>query len=294
MLSTFKQFDAFPKLEPSSLKQTTIGGLISLSVYISIVLLSLWQVWTYFSTTTVEYSNFVDRGTSGNVTLRVDMIVATSCGKLEISSSEREITRHFTLTPHHQTDETANPISRDPLLQFLASIFEQQIGQYSCRIQGTIDIPKHPGTLRISPRKIPIAPNVFLVDPFTNFSHKIISFSFGSPSNDSTPSFNAMEKNIEVAVKTMQKFTYNLCIVPTQYEYSRKKQLIYQHALTQYSRPASRMGGESGIVVNYEFDPLSLHVRVSRGSMRILLIRFLGIVAGLFATSKIMHSLLIA
>ena len=294
MLSTFKQFDAFPKLEPSSLRQTATGGLISLSVYISILFLSIYQVWAYLSTTTVEYSNFVDSGTTGKVALRVDLVVATSCSKLQIALGDQEMTRHFTLTSH-QTNEKSQELQQenDFFLQFLSKILEQEIGQASCRIQGTVEIPKHSGTFTITPRRIPVAPNVYLSDPSANFSHKILTFSFGEASNFNHQMFNGMETNLEVTVKMMQKFTYNLCIVPTQYHHNQK-QTIYQHAVNQYARPSSFPNGEPGIVVNYEFDPLSLHIRISRGSVRILLVKFLGIVAGLFATSKIMHSLLTA
>lgn len=302
-MESLRELDAFTKIDPSHCKPSFTGAVTTVVMYSLVFLLTLHQVVHYFTSTTVTYKNMVDATNDGVVPVQIDIVVGSPCSKLcveltEVGLQAVDITNQLQLE-NVQPDQSKSTrvvdekSSDDELYnKFLQKIFQFNPAESSCRIHGSLKIRKCSGFISISSQKIYISSlfgGIFLSDPSLNYSHKVNRFSFGPRVKDSRHINNGMEKNQEVVVKELRSFSYFVSIVPTRYRSLLTDTTTYQHSVSQFVKNVENSIGKPGIFVRYEFDPMSLDICITRADVRILLVRFLGIVGGIFTLSRVIY-----
>ena len=306
-MDKLKELDAFTKIDPTHSKPSFTGAVTTMVMYSLVGLLFLYQIYHFFTSTTEVYRNVVDSTTVHSVPLHIDIMVASECSRLRVELLEKGgktknvsnlLEMQDVQSPDEQLDNAFdNEQQQDWLMSFLKNVFSIQRAEGSCRIHGSLDINKYTGTFSVVSQRFFINHPLGIItisDPSINFSHKVHKFSFGPRLPDSKHVNNGMEKGKEIYVKELHSFNYFVSIVPINYKSLTAKTNSYQHSVSQFAKRAATTTSESGnagpgIFVRYDFDPMSLDISVARQSIRTLLVKFLGIVGGIFTLSKVIY-----
>ena len=138
---------------------------------------------------------------------------------------------------------------------------------------------------------------IYLSDPSLNYSHRVDRFTFGAAAARAAGEQGAdaecgMGRRGEQIVAELHAFHYVVSVVPVRWRSpDRESRVSYQQAVASFAKPVANMMGRPGIFIRYEFDPMSLDILTSRAPVRMLVVRFLGIVGGIFTMSRVIYLL---
>jgi len=322
-----RDLDAFVKVENDFKQQTTTGGTLSIITIIMVIVLSIIHILT-FQTNTLKYNYDVDWDHDSKLTIHVDLTVAMLCSS--IGSDVLDVTNTNPMESGQLKEEDTwfelSPNQRDAfeslqmgykmirrhyhaihdLLWLKGHVIEElpkrevQLNRPhdACRLHGTLEVNKLAGNFHIILGKAMslfgahahISP-IGLQNAGLNFSHRIDHFSFGLP----TPGLiQPLNGDLKLANTSSQIFQYFLEVVPTVVQTSYANVETYQYAVTEKTRIIDHTSGSHGIpgiFIRYDLSPFKITVKEVRRSYWILLIEVAGIFAGVYATSGMIHSL---
>ncbi|KAI0235203.1 Endoplasmic reticulum-Golgi intermediate compartment protein 2 [Lamellibrachia satsuma] len=175
----------------------------------------------------------------------------------------------------------------------------------ACRIHGTLTVNKVAGNLHVTVGKSffwPSGKRVHLTHMVHsrglveqsdyNFSHRIIHFSYGSPTSGVVNPLDGEEK---VTTSNYHMFQYFIQVVPTEVDTTLKHVSTYQYSVTESNRTIDHSQGSHGvpgIFFKYDLSFLKVKVREEHKPYWQFLVRLCGIIGGIFATSGILHAMI--
>ena len=317
-----KEFDAFPKVPEDYQKPTVRGGTLSL-LSLSIILLLVISEFFYYRSTETTYRYSVDTAMESELRLSIDMTVATPCRFLgadlidlsgdsiaSVSDMKQE-DAVFELTPAQKrwldrkraAHESVSELRSLGELTFLTSLVgsampaadRDERPKDACRVHGSLSVRKVAGNFHVTTgRSIPHPQghahlNVFVPQNELNFSHRIDSLSFGPVVPGAV---NPLDATLQITANRHHIFQYYLQVVPTKLRTVDQRLDTCQYSVTERSRPVEHQLGNHGvpgIFVKYEMSPMMVEIIEKRKPLLQFLIRLIGIVGGIFATSGWLH-----
>lgn len=292
---------------------------------ISIILLLVVSEFFYYRSTETTYRYSVDTAMESELKLSVDMTVATPCRFLgadlidmsgDSIASVTDITHEdvvFELTPAQKRwldrkraahESAAANLRSLGELTFLTSYVSNSMPaadrderpKDACRIHGSLSVRKVAGNFHVTTgRSVPHPQghahlNIFVPQNELNFSHRIDSLSFGP----FVPGMvNPLDATLQTTAHRHHTFQYYLQVVPTKLRTVDLGRLdTCQYSVTERSRPVEHHQGSHGVpgvFFKYEMSPMVVEIVEKRKPLLQFLIRLIGIIGGIFATSGWLH-----
>lgn len=315
-----KQVDAFPKVENSYVTTNSFGGVVTLICWIGIGFL-LYSEINDFLRPNMEYKYKVDHEKNSKLAINVDMTVKMPCNLIgadvldiwgrDLGNTEllKEELVPFELAEnqkmflklqgavkefgqaHASLEDMMGDISRKLVPRDDHGI---EVPKDACRLHGSIPVDKIKGNFHIlSGRSVKIAglghAHLQFGEVHKNFSHRIDGLTFGDRVNGM---MYALDGEHKIAPTSDYSFQYYVQIVPTKYITESMNVQTYQYTVQEQIRaidPASGSHGTAGIVIKYEFSPISAIVHVKEKNWVIFLTRMLGVVGGIISTSGLLN-----
>lgn len=293
---------------------------------ISIILLLVVSEFFYYRSTETAYRYSVDTAMESELKLSIDMTVATPCrflgadlidmsGDSIVSVSDviqEDVV--FELTPAQKKwlerkraaheSAAASDLRALGELTFLTSRVSSSMPaaerderpRDACRIHGSLSVRKVAGNFHVTTgRSVPHPQghahlNVFVPQNELNFSHRIDSLSFGPV----VPGMvNPLDATLQTTAHRYHIYQYYLQVVPTKLHTVNLGRLdTCQYSVTERSRPVDHHQGSHGVpgvFFKYEMSPMVVEIVEKRKPLLQFLIRLIGIIGGIFATSGWLH-----
>lgn len=318
------QADAFPKVEEVYVSTSPVGGIVTLLCWLGVLAL-LYSEVNYYYNPVLTYKYTVDKEASQKLHINIDMTVAMEChhigadvldiwgqsfGDTKLLAEEAvpfelaENQKMFLKMQGGAGDGDRTHVSLGDMIgdniRKLVPRDDQgrDVARDGCRLSGSIPVDKVQGNFHILPgRSVSIAGmgHVHLqlgAIENKNFSHRIDGLTFGPRVQGM---MYALDGEMKIAPTKDYLYQYYLQIVPTQYSTDEADVLTYQYTVQERMRaidPSSGSHGNSGIVIKYNFSPISAIVEQKVKALGPFLTRLGGIVGGIFATSGLLNLLL--
>lgn len=324
-LKILRELDAFPKVSEDYQHATTRGGTLSL-ITIAIILLLIVSEFFYYRGTEIKFKYTVDTDMDSLLLITLDMTIAMPCQYLgadivDLSGDSSSITPHmkmepalFELSDIQSTIFNAKRALLDrfsesrslndfPVIENLnalemPSTEDPNIKKTSCRIHGEMEVKKVAGNFHITIGRTVAHPqghahlDVRVPEGVANFSHRIDRLSFGSPVPGG---INPLDASIKVTNESYHMFQYYIRVVPTKFSTLDRTMSTNQFSVTERNRTINRRRGSHGapgVFFKYDLTPMSVEIEEKRRPFGQFLVRLCGVVGGIFATSRMIHSLI--
>lgn len=315
MLQKLVKLDAFPKVERSYQKTTSLGGLSTLLVSLIMGYLFLTELFDYFS---IKYKQefLVDQTLQKDIAMTLDITVATNCKylRLDVKDSSGESIRfsnHVLFDPvkfgtmNAQIFGNRESASSSTDTQSHSNVNSSnekgaQINLHdlnACRIHGRLYVKKVSGNIHITAlghgHSGPHTPHDAM-----NFSHRIDKLCFGSyypkmsnPLDNSYATLQNREMYLEI-------FQYFISIVPTIYQDNNSVILTNQYSVTNNRHEADMTTygsilGSPGIFFNYQIEPISVRITEYSKPFSQFIVRLCGLIGGIFVSVDLLHRILL-
>lgn len=172
-------------------------------------------------------------------------------------------------------------------------------GSDGCRIHGVLTANKVAGNFHVKTGKhvpLPIGHvHISLFQPFgnsgTNFSHRIERFFFGK---DIPSIVNPLEGEEKIDSSGRMLYQYFIKVVPTDVVTKELTVSSYQYSVTEADREIDHHSGSHGtpgIYFKYDIDAISVQVGELEYPVSQLIIRILGMIAGIYTISGFLTNL---
>lgn len=302
-----KVFDAFPKIEKSfRAERTTRGAVFSVILTLSLIYLFISEFTFYFGG--YESHHFeVEKEIKDHLNINVDITVAMPCDSVAVNVQDVTGDRilagnalmkqkvHWDEGGSHHLDAAHQQADAYDLQRVLKSARkktfkkgkERRNGK-ACRIYGTLEVHHTQGDFHITAEGVGYmsARQTFLED--MNFTHRIDELSFG---NFYPSLVNPLDGTHADSLSHFHRFQYFLNLVPTTYKSGGKLIKTNQYAVTEQSRHTDNSMAEffPGIFFKYDIEPVSLIITDTRMPFLQFLIRLLGVLGGIVASTDLTY-----
>lgn len=320
-----KSFDAFPKTEEDFQEISSARGTISILIFLLISVLVVFE-FLYYSQNEIHYNYNVDFDHDSKMKFIIDITIATPCGSigadvLDSTSSDmltdqklNEEETWFELSPIQQKYrnyivEQNKMISddyhsihqmlwlnkyREAKLPNRESEFDRP--KDACRLYGQLELTKVSGNFHIiAGKSISFFGNHAHLSPIFdttnyNYSHRIDHFSIG----EEVPGiFYPLNSELKITESSRHIYQYFIQAVPTEIHLNDMDADTYQYAVTEQERVIDHQNGSHGlpgIFFKYDISSLKIQIKETHKSYLEFLIRIIGIVGGVFATTMLFNS----
>lgn len=320
---TVAKMDAFPKVEPEIQQKSSSGALTTILTFLVISFLVFYE-FQYYNEISIKYDFAVDKDMRRDLNMTLDITVAMKCDYLgadyiDISGNSYDTTKnllmepaHFELSPNQRewvdifaaTKMEEGSRGLDSLNRFLHGSVREPMPEAapelssepdSCRIHGVVYAHKIAANFHITGGKsfhhARGHSHLFNAVPREafNFSHRIDRLSF----SEEKIGAHTLDGEYKVTKDRMAMFQYFLKVVPatTKRLGENMPYRSNQYSVTEQQREAAT-NGLPGIFLKFEMEAVAVNVVEQRRSMKEFLVRIVGIVGGIFATSGMLHSLM--
>ncbi|WFC97955.1 hypothetical protein MYAM1_000675 [Malassezia yamatoensis] len=308
-----RQFDAFPKTQPTYVRHSSRGGLATV-VLILATLMVIWVEFSGYMRGEHDITFDVDSHISRLLQINMDITVATPCSKLSvdlrdasgesvhfdeksIAKDETEFKaqiktaqskrRHTNRLNALDAPKLSGRVSRKDKVygpngpRDKNSGFEKTYPLLSpgpaCRIYGSLLAKKVTGNLHIS-APMPLLAMGDQASP-VNMSHVITELSFGVHFPYMA---EPLDSSLELTKNPSAIYQYFLSVVPTNYFKSRRKIRTNQYSVTDYKRNPNSPGAFPGIFFKYDIEPLTMTIHNRSMSFVSFVVRLTGILGGIW------------
>lgn len=321
-----QKLDSFPKIPTDYQEYTGIGGIFSIFMYLFAIWLVLTEI-AYFVDYKIHNLFVPDVEFDAKLNINIDMTIAALCSEIaadivdvtnqdgeKFGSFQKEDTwfeldpessqqfdeiRRINLHLRDQYHSLRNVIWKSGYMSYLSPITERLIKpdypHDACRIRAVLEINKVAGNFHItSGHSVAISgghihiPQLF--SSFTNLSHRIEQFSFGSPSPGIV---HPLDGTMKVTHDQEYTYKYFIEVVPTDIETYDGYMKTYQYSVKELVRPIdhNKFTHEiSGIFFKYDVHPLKVIIREKEYTLFQLIIRICGCIGGLYiVTGAVKH-----
>ncbi|XP_072523666.1 endoplasmic reticulum-Golgi intermediate compartment protein 2 [Salminus brasiliensis] len=321
-LNLVKELDAFPKVPESYVETSALGGAVSLTVFMSMALLTIFEFFVY-QDTWMKYEYEVDKNFYSKLRINLDITVAMQCQMIGADVLDRANTMvalteliyepvHFELSPQQRLwQKTLQQFQSQHSLQDM--LFKDALkgvhltpglrndspsrAPSACRIYGQVYVNKVEGNLHFTLGKAlhyagghTHLGTLFMNNDVQNFSHRIDHLSFGEffPGR-----INPLDTTEKITLEGNQQFQYFVTIVPTKLQTYELSLDTHQYSVTEQERAINHTAsnGVPGIFVKYKLNPLIVRVSEEHMPLGKFLVRLCGIIGGIFSTSNLLHRL---
>jgi len=314
------QADAFPKVEESYVSTSPVGGVVTLLCWIGVLAL-LYSEINYYYNPVLTYKYTVDKDASQKLHINIDMTVAMACHHIgadvldiwgqsfgdtkllteeavpfELAQNQKMFLKMQSAGGEDKAHMSLGDMIGDTTRKLVPRDDQgREVEKDGCRLSGSIPVDKVQGNFHILPgRSVNIAGmgHVHLQMgeiQNKNFSHRIDGLTFGPRVQGM---MYALDGEMKIAPTRDYLYQYYIQIVPTQYSTDEAEVLTYQYTVQERMRaidPTSGSHGNSGIVIKYNFSPISAIVEQKVKAMGPFLTRLGGIVGGIFSTSGLLN-----
>jgi len=301
-LPPLREFDAFPKVASTYKSKSSRGGVITVLVAATVLIL-VWHELREYLFGDPTYSFHVDHGVGHALQINVDLTVAMPChylsvdvrdavgDRLHISDEFTKDGTTFEIGQAHrlQSIKDAQSYSASRMLRDARgkSSFKKTahlvVDGPACRIYGAMLVKKVTGNLHITTLGHGYMSWEHTEHELMNLSHVIHEFSFG-------PFFprisQPLDNSVELASANFYVFQYFISVVSTTYINSARKVLhTNQYSVTDMARPTEHGQGVPGIFFKYDIEPMSLTIAERTTTLVQFLIRLAGIIGGIVVCS---------
>ncbi|PVU99028.1 hypothetical protein BB559_001080 [Furculomyces boomerangus] len=304
MLSSFKKFDIFTKVDESSESRTTHGGIVSIAVTLAIFFAFFLELSEYLKYQ--ERHEFtVDDIRQHRLNINFDITVNAECSSLRIdlvdvsgkSNVKSNVIKENSLfnidkarllsdkkKPKTEIDHVHDIIKLSAKKRKFKSssvLRFKDPSKVGCRFYGTLSTNKVKGSLRITNG------NNFLRQVFRgagngNFTHVIDELSFG---NFYPSLINPLDETFQVSENESTTFQYFVSIIPTVYTGTNGKTLVTsQYAVNQVALDADSVDSVPGIFFTYDIEPILVNITELRIPFSKFLIRICSMIGGIFVS----------
>lgn len=329
-LKSLVELDAFPKTAESVTEKTTAGGTYSLLAVSLIVILTTHELY-YYSSSRLVFNYSVDRDIESKLEINVDITIASPCetigadvidptnqnngyayGELkeepvsfELSGVDKKrwdeygMMNGFRRSEHHILHDFL--WSKVNTFSFRGeNTVHTNAGSDACRVHGKLIANKVGGNFHVKTGKhvpLPIGHvHISLFNPFggsasPNFSHRIEKFHFGK---DISAIVNPLEGSEKVDVTGRMLYQYYIKVIPTTVNTKDLKAITYQYSVTQADREIDHHSGSHGtpgIFFKYDIEAISVDVVEEEYPLSHLIIRIIGMIAGIHTISGTLTNL---
>lgn len=330
-MKSIKELDAFPKVKEDVTVKTTTGGTYSALAISLVVILTTYEIYYYTSSKIIfQYyiDKDIDSKLEINVDITVaspceaigaDVIDPTNQNNGYAYGELKEEAVSYQLSEKDQEDWNGfgafNGLRRSEhhiLHDFFWSKMQSKTfsghleksvhstpGSDACRIHGVLTANKVGGNFHVKSGKhvpLPIGHvHISLFNPFgnagANFSHRIERFFFGK---DIPSVVNPLEGEEKVDHSGRMLYQYFIKVVPTDVDTKQFYTTSYQYSVTEADREIDHHSGSHGtpgIYFKYDIEAISVHVREETYPIHHLIIRLLGMMAGIYTISGFLTNL---
>lgn len=324
-LKVVKELDAFPKVEDDYAKPTTRGGTFSI-LSLSVITVLVVSEFFYYRGTEVRYKYSVDIDMNAQLLISLDITVAMQCRYLgadlidhageskqlndvikmepvgfELNEIQLSVLRAKQRLQQHYND--AKAVGDLTIIEGIRDIKMPQAGTSegaeldSCRLHGAFEVKKLAGNFHITTgRSIPHPQghahlNMYVPREAVNYSHRIDHLSFGPPIKGV---LNPLDAAYQITDQRSHQFQYYMQVVPTKFRTLHNTLTTNQYSVRERNRTIDHGKGShgmAGIFFKYDMSPLMVDVDEERRPFWQFLIRLIGIVGGIFATSGMLNAL---
>ncbi|KNC75412.1 hypothetical protein SARC_12060 [Sphaeroforma arctica JP610] len=172
-----------------------------------------------------------------------------------------------------------------------------------CRIHGAVDVAMVKGNFHFTGGELKantgnkhIHTNIPLAK--MNFTHRIRHLSFAHPGEHYPDLVSGLDGSDAVIESMLGSTQYHLNVVPTEYEYASAS-ILWDNVGSQvknwytYSYMKDPKEGFPGIFFTFDITALKMHVKEHNRSILTAIIRLVGLLGGVFATSDMIHRFVI-
>ena len=325
-LKVVKELDAFPKVEDDYAKPTTRGGTFSI-LSLSVIALLVVSEFFYYRGTEIRYKYSVDIDMDAQLLITLDITVGMQCQhlgadlidnagesrqlndviKMESVSFELNDVQMAVLRAKQRLQQQYNDAKAVGDLTIIEGIKDIKMPQASssqgaefdaCRLHGSFEVKKLAGNFHITTgRSIPHPQghahlNMYVPKDAVNYSHRIDRLSFGPPVQGV---LNPLDAAYQIAEQRNHQFQYYVQVVPTKFSTLYNTLSTNQYSVRERNRTIDHSRGShgmAGIFFKYDMSPLMVEVQEWRRPFWQFLIRLIGIIGGIFATSGMLNSLI--
>lgn len=305
--SGLKVFDAFPKVEKSfRAERTTRGAVFSVILTLSLVYLFITEFTWYLGG--YESHHFeVAKEIHDHLAINVDITIAMPCEDVAVNVQDVTGDRilagdalkkqkvHWDESGSHHLDAAHQQADAYNLQKVIKSARKKSFKKgkerkngRACRVYGTLEVHHVQGDFHITAEGVGYLSTrqTFLED--MNFTHRIDELSFGTYYPNLV---NPLDGTHADSLAHFHRFQYFLNVVPTTYNSGSRHIKTNQYAVTEQSRHTDNHIGEffPGIYFKYDIEPVSLVIEDTRMPFMQFLIRLLGVLGGIVASTDLTY-----
>ncbi|TIB31962.1 hypothetical protein E3P86_03230 [Wallemia ichthyophaga] len=306
-----RTFDAFPKTQPTYTIRSKRGGIATVVVIFTLVLLVFHEIgeWLYGHN---EYQFSVDTTTQREMQLNVDLTVAMPCHYLNVDIrdavgdrlklSDRIQKDGTTFEPEkyhqmgHEKQSTLSRIVKDSRKgrkwfrptgtrnRFKKTKKPIKNGP-ACRLYGSVETKKVNGNMHITTLGHGYSSLEHTDHKLMNLSHTIDEFSFGQHFPYIA---QPLDRSVEISNNHFPVYQYFMHVVPTTYVDASGHSL----STNQYSARediktiSNHQRGIPGLFFRYDLEPIHLQMNATTMSFTKLLIRLTALIGGVWCCSR--------
>lgn len=312
-LPKIRQFDAFPKTQAIYTQRSAKGGLLTIIVALSLLVLA-WNEAREYLYGKHGYSFEVDHHIGKEMQVNIDMTIAMKCHFLTVDVRDAVGDRLHVSDIDLKKDGTTFDIGHAGRLDsipdrrlhvgktidaskkknratFGRDNRPEQQKQFkktnhlvpdgpACRVYGSIGAKKVTGNLHVTTLGHGYFSWEHTDHKLMNLSHVVHELSFG-------PYFpqiaQPLDSVVELSNENFAVFEYFVSIIPTCYidRWGRKLE-TNQYSVNDYTRVVRHGQGVPGIFIKYDIEPLTMTVRERTTTLVQFLVRLAGILGGVW------------